>query len=198
MKRNYSDKQDSTPVKDVKTTPRISTRHSTVSCYDTKVKSFKSASMSYKPTQKDAVKPQAGDARLSVPTKKPSLQKIANSKPKTSSKNEEQPSMTAEQLSLSFILDQNASVDSTNLPASIVNRNAAKELDSGFTRQSAYTSTQLAGNSSKLNSSGITYRKSSSTIIPGRHSMDTSKQKGKVPIVTSPVTVKKKQLSDVK
>ena len=118
--------------------------------------------------------------------------------PKFKSKTEEMSSNATEQLSLSFLLDQNVSVDSINLPASIANSTAAKELESELKRQGTYRDILLAGNTSKLDTSTTSYKKMNSSIITGRHSIETSKPKPRVPIMSTPVTVKKKPMNEAK
>jgi len=93
-----------------------------------------------------------------------------------------------ENLSLSFLLDQNVSVDSINSSAPMVSSSTAKEMENELRKK-----TSLVGNVSKPE-----VRKSVSGPMTTKNVSDSAKPKTKVAINTSPIPVKKKTPSENK
>jgi len=113
--------------------------------------------------------------------------------PKFRLKTEENPpeNNNRENLSLSFLLDQNVSVDSINLSAPMVSTSTAKEMENEL-RKKASLGTGSVG---KIDPA---MRKSVAGQITGKNVSDPSKPKPKVAINTSPIPVKKKTPSENK
>ena len=101
-----------------------------------------------------------------------------------------------ENLSLSFLLDQNISVDSINFPAGIMSGAATRELEGDYKRKG---NLKEASNTSKTETSNISQRKVNNTSTMSKTMSDPNKNnKLKVPINTTPVTVKKKSTAEPK
>lgn len=90
-----------------------------------------------------------------------------------------------ENLTLSFLLDQNVSVDNVNQASMMLTSAAAKELENELKRKGA-----SSGN--KLDSSGFSQKKAGSISCTKIGGTDSSKTKPKVNINSSPIPVKKK------
>ena len=94
-----------------------------------------------------------------------------------------------ENLSLSFLLDQNVSVDSINAP--MVSSSMAREMENELKKKTGSSISTGSTSTSKID-----VRKSVNGPMTGKNVSDSAKPKPKVAINTSPIPVKKKTPSE--
>lgn len=127
---------------------------------------------------------------------KSSSQKTLELQSKSKLKSDTSSPKKDENLSLSFLLDQNISVDSSiNFPTGIMSGAAARELEGEYKRKG---NLKEASNTSKTETSNVSRGKVASTAMMSKTMSDPNKNKLKVPINTTPITVKKKSANEPK